>query len=905
MRDTAGRSAGRGYRGIAVLAAAALGFGGTAVIGTLASAAPAVPVLEDFGPAGDGLTRLVVTLDGGVTAEQVALLDAHPAIASAQSLFDGSALVAGKDLVPSVVTDLLAGAQVQLSEPGEVFGESVSDPYWGTYGWNLSNTGSNFHGQGGVAEADVSAPEGWRAGTGRGLTVAVLDSGFAAGHPDLQGALWTNPDQPCGTGDTDANGKPGDCHGWNFYTNSADVTNAGLDNSHGTTVAGAVGARAGNGQGTAGVAPDVSIMPLVIGAGRSVDLYLGAQAIRYAADNGADVINASWGGPGGAAILTEAIDYANGKGVVVVVAAGNDSANRDTSPVYPASINRPNVITVGASTAADTVSDFSAYGAGTVELFAPGTLVFSTTPDGWYKLVSGTSIAAPQVAAAAALYKGLDREASAPEVVQRLLADVEPLPAFAGRSVTGGRLSLTKFGETAAPVRYRFTNMTAMAGTVTPQVVASGSVPGGAYEARISLGLEHGGDVLALTQHAITLNGQTATTDDAGEARFSLGTREGLGSLVLTPSTELQDGRYVLVVQLAKDGEALGMAYAAPLLVGEEAQRSADPAPEPSPGTPVPPSGGSTPAPSVGSPAPGGSAPAPGTSPTPAPTYPTAPAPSSPGAPAPSAPAPSVGAPAPGGSAPAPGTSPTPAPAPSSPVVDGGRTPDGGSTAPTTPRPGSETPSSPAPSAPAPSAPAPSSPAPSAPAPAPAPAAPQPATGGEKQYPSVGAYRITSISPSVVSASGGTRVRISGSGFQSGVLVRVGSSTGVRIVGLSGTEIVFESPTLVAGVYDVHVFAPDRSSTVLGGGLTLVTATSSPAPTAPTPTAPTPTAPAPSAPGTEPGVAAPGGTPPAGGSDGTVRGPRGERLLPSARFSALARSIWTVDCSSGCGGLSI
>ncbi|WP_346619269.1 S8 family serine peptidase [Blastococcus montanus] len=899
MRDTTRRSAGRGRRGIAVLAAAALGFGGTAVIGTLASAAPAVPIADGFGPAGDGLTRLVVTLDGGVTAEQVALLDAHPAIASAQSLFDGSALVAGKGLVPSVVTELLAGAQVTPSEPGEVFGESVSDPYWSTYGWNLSNTGSNAYGQSGVAEADVSAPEGWRAGTGRGLTVAVLDSGFAAGHPDLQGALWTNPDQPCGAGDTDGNGKPGDCHGWNFYTNSADVTNAGLDNSHGTTVAGAVGARAGNGQGTAGVAPDVSIMPLVIGAGRSVDLNLGAQAIRYAADNGADVINASWGGPGGAAILTEAIDYANSLGVVVVAAAGNDSANRDTSPVYPASINRPNVITVGASTAADTVSDFSAYGAGTVELFAPGTLVFSTTPDGWYKLVSGTSIAAPQVAAAAALYRGLDRAASAPEVVQRLLADVEPLPAFAGRSVTGGRLSLTKFGETAAPVKYRFTNMTAMAGTVTPQVVASGSVPGGAYEARISLGMEHGGDVLALTQHPIALNGQTVTTDDAGEARFSLGNREGLGSLLLAPSTELQDGRYVLLAQLFLDGEALGMAYAAPLLVGEEAQRSAEPAPEPSPGTPVPPSGGSAPAPGGSDPAPGGATPAPGTAPTPAPTSPTAPAPSLPGAPAPGAPAPSVGSPAPGGSTPAPGSS--PAPAPSSPVVGGGRTPDG-STAPIAPRPGGETPSSPAPASPAPSAPAPSSPAPSSPAPsapapsAPAPSAPQPVTGGEKSFPSVGAYRITSVSPSVVSASGGTRVRISGSGFESGVRVRVGTSTAVRIVGLSGTEIVFESPQLMAGVYDVHVFAPDRTETVLDDALTLVTVAS--APSAPAPSAP--------APGADPVVDAPGGAaPPAGSSDGTVRGPRGERLLPSARFSALAGSIWTVDCTSGCSGLSI
>ncbi|MGY2065603.1 S8 family serine peptidase [Blastococcus sp. SYSU DS0619] len=895
MRETAGRPAGMGRRGAAVLAAAALGFGGTAVIGTLASAAPAVPVADDFGPDGDGLTRLVVTVDGQVTAEQVALLDAHPAIASAQSLFDGSALVAGKDLDASVVTEVLPGARVTASGSGEVFDLSVSDPYWSSYGWNLSNTGSNFYKQSGVAGADADVPEGWPAGTGRGLTVAVIDTGMATDHPDLQGALWTNPDQPCGTGDTDANGKPGDCHGWNFATNSADITNGGpVNNSHGTSVAGVVGARAGNGQGTAGVAPDVTIMPLVIGTGEGVNLRLGAEAIVYAVDNGADVINASWGGDNSAAILTEAIDYANSKGVVVVAAAGNDASNRDTSFSYPASINRPNVITVGSSTAADTVSASSAYGAGTVELFAPGNLVFTTWPDGSYRFVSGTSIAAPHVAAAVALYRGLDRAASAPELVQRVLTDAEPVAAFAGRSVTGGRLSLAAFGQTAAPVQYRFTDMTATAGTVTPRVVASGSAPAGAYEARISLGMEHGGSILALTEHAIELDGRTVTTDDAGEARFSLGAREALGSLVLTPSTELQDGRYVLMVQLVKDGAALGTAYAAPLLVGVEAQRST-PSPSTTPGTPVPPAGGSAPAPGVSTPAPGGSSPAPGTSPTSAPVPPS-PSVSAPSAPTPggSSPSPSV----PGGSGDAgAGTPDQPAagsPSPSSsPVVDGGRTPatDGGSTTPPAAQPVGETPSSPAPAAPVPSAPAPSPVGP-------APSAPQPAVSGEKQYPSVGEYRVTSVSPSVVSASGGTRVRISGSGFESGVRVRVGASTAVRVVSVSGTEIVFESPELVAGVYDVHVFAPDRSETVLDDALTLVAAAASPSAPAPGPSAP--------APGSQPVADAPegGAQPPAGGSV-VVSGPRGERLLPSARFSALAGSIWTVDCSSGCAGLSI
>ncbi len=120
--------------------------------------------------------------------------------------------------------------------------------------------------------------------------MALTDSGFASDHP---GALWTNPAQPCGTVDTDGNGEAGDCHGWTFATASADLDN-GPQGTHGASVAGVIGARAGNGHGTAGVAPDVTIMPLVIGSGSTVDVDLGAETIRYAADNGADVVNASW-----------------------------------------------------------------------------------------------------------------------------------------------------------------------------------------------------------------------------------------------------------------------------------------------------------------------------------------------------------------------------------------------------------------------------------------------------------------------------------------------------------------------------------------------------------------------------------------------------------------------------------
>ena len=269
--------------------------------------------------------------------------------------------------------------------------------------------------------------------------MAVVDTGYDSDHVDLAGALWTNPDEPCGSADTDGNGKAGDCHGWNFTTNSPDIDN-GSYGTHGVSVSGVVGARAGNGQGTAGVAPDVTIMPLVIGSGSSVDMVLGAEAIRYAVDHGATVINASWGGPASGwalANLRAAVAYAAAHDVVVVAAAGNDSANRDASPMYPASLTEPNVLTVGNADAADRVAGSSAFGATSVDLFAPGELVFTTWNDGGYRLVSGTSIASPQVAAAYALYRQAWPDGTYEQLTQALLDDVDPVPAFAGRSVTG------------------------------------------------------------------------------------------------------------------------------------------------------------------------------------------------------------------------------------------------------------------------------------------------------------------------------------------------------------------------------------------------------------------------------------------------------------------------------------
>ena len=255
--------------------------------------------------------------------------------------------------------------------------------------------------------------------------------------------------------------------------------------------------------------------------------------------------------------------------MLVVAAAGNDSANRDFSLMYPASLDEPALVTVGNSTAADRISGSSAYGAASVDLFAPGELVFTTWNDGGYRLVSGTSIAAPQVAAAYALYRAAWPEATTAELRQALLDDVDPVPAFAGKSVTGGRLSIASLAEGAlGAVRYTFTSLSAPAGVVTPGIAAAGPDAAGDYAVTVGLGMAHEGEIWAVADKAITLGGATGTTDDAGEVQFDLGTAASPAALGLSPTLALGDGRYVLTVQLHRDGEAVGRTFAAPLLVG-------------------------------------------------------------------------------------------------------------------------------------------------------------------------------------------------------------------------------------------------------------------------------------------------------------------------------------------------
>jgi subtilisin family serine protease len=269
----------------------------------------------------------------------------------------------------------------------------------------------------------VNAPEVWaRSYTGQGTVVAVIDSGVDYTHPDLDNNLWSNGNEIAGNSiDDDLNGYIDDVRGWDFV----DRDNTPLDlDAHGTHVAGTIAAER-NEFGVTGIAYNSRIMPVRVldaqGYGTSSNI---AAGIRYAADNGADVLNLSLGG-GYATDIVQAIEYAVQRNVVVVMAAGNESASQ---PSYPAGLANQWGIAVGAVDQNHQLAFFSNR-AGTSPLnfvVAPGINVYSTTPGNTYSSFDGTSMAAPHVAGIAALMLSANPNLTAAQVTNLLTATANP-----------------------------------------------------------------------------------------------------------------------------------------------------------------------------------------------------------------------------------------------------------------------------------------------------------------------------------------------------------------------------------------------------------------------------------------------------------------------------------------------
>jgi subtilisin family serine protease len=337
--------------------------------------------------------RRAIAAAGGKIEQRVSSIDAAVVAARSGATTD------------DLAADLAKAGSVAFVEPNYIVRSSrIPNDVGFSKLWGLHNTGQ----LGGKPGADIHAPSAWDIITGGDVTVAVTDTGIDYRHPDLDGNMWANPAEAANGVDDDGNGFVDDVHGIDLAYGDSDPAD---DSGHGSHVAGVIGAEGNNTIGTAGVNWKIRLMALKFldrrGDGNTADA---AAAIDYAVDEGAKVINASWGGPAFSHTLYAAVSRAADHGVLFVAAAGNDGVDSDTSPDYPAAFDLPNVISVAASDPDDRLLDFSNYGQRTVDLAAPGDEIYSTVPI----KINSSGYA------------------------------VDVLTSLSGKTVTGGRLNVTK-----------------------------------------------------------------------------------------------------------------------------------------------------------------------------------------------------------------------------------------------------------------------------------------------------------------------------------------------------------------------------------------------------------------------------------------------------------------------------
>jgi subtilisin family serine protease len=272
------------------------------------------------------------------------------------------------------------------------------------------------------------------------VVVAVIDTGVDYTHPVFvnANAIWTNTDEVPNNGlDDDHNGFIDDVRGWNFHDNS---NNPMDDDDHGTHVAGIV---FGIGQALgSGAESRIKIMPLkFLGADGSGTTSAAINAINYAINNGARVINNSWGGESYSQALHDALTSAYNAGIFMAAAAGNYSSNNDSKPLYPASYPIPGQMSVAASNDMDYLASFSNYGVSSVHLGSPGVSIYSTTPNASYRYMNGTSMASPLVAGLAAMMIREAPQLSGYQVKSLLMSSSDVRSSLSNKLVTSARIN--------------------------------------------------------------------------------------------------------------------------------------------------------------------------------------------------------------------------------------------------------------------------------------------------------------------------------------------------------------------------------------------------------------------------------------------------------------------------------
>lgn len=367
--------------------------------------------------------------------------------------------VRGDKHVQRIIDELKGNPFVKVAEinqdisPLKISNDAYIDSQWaihnpGKYTSYVNNSKKVIY----VTEdIDMDVPEAWDYMNKHGLSkreviVAVIDTGVDYSHPDLSENMWINKNEiPGDMIDNDNNGYIDDIYGWDFYNNDASVCHyvynrllkkyvaSSADNDdHGTHIAGIIAASADNGIGIAGIAAniDVKIMALKINGGKkgTGEISNAIEAIKYATMMGADICNLSWGTGNYSAALEEAIKDSD---MLFIAAAGNTGTNNNRNPVYPASLELDNVISVTYVNAFGKLARLSNYGDNTVDIAAPGDNILSTIV-GDYSTMSGSSMAAPHVSAIAAMLYSFSDGLYPSNIKEILIGSMKSLPLLVG-----------------------------------------------------------------------------------------------------------------------------------------------------------------------------------------------------------------------------------------------------------------------------------------------------------------------------------------------------------------------------------------------------------------------------------------------------------------------------------------
>ncbi len=348
-----------------------------------------------------------------------------------------------------VMKQLARNPAIEVAEPNYLVQSTraavtpPNDPRFGDL-WGLHNTGQ----AGGLVGADIKALEAWGTTTGdNNVIIGVIDTGMDYNHPDLIANRWEN-----------SGNLPGHQFGYSALNSNRDPMDT---DTHGTHVAGTIGAAGDNGTGIVGVSWNVTLLPCsflgpdggsTAGAIECIDYYTNLKV-----NHGVDIkaTNNSWGGGGFSETLRSAIQSGGDAGILFIAAAGNAGQDADVNPMYPAAYDLDVIVSVASTDRNDDLSIFtrgaSNYGLTTVDLGAPGSAILSTIPNNGYAAYSGTSMASPHVAGAAALLWSVNPDITPLEMKTILMESGDSLASLDGKTVSGKRLNLVSALAEADP----------------------------------------------------------------------------------------------------------------------------------------------------------------------------------------------------------------------------------------------------------------------------------------------------------------------------------------------------------------------------------------------------------------------------------------------------------------------